>query len=98
MARILFVCGQNSGRSKMAEGFAKKLGLDASSAGISPAATANPVAAQAMKEKGIDISSPPRMLTLEMIEEAFLIVTMGCSVEKVCPAPMARKMGKKLVD
>lgn len=99
MTGILFVCVQNAGRSKMAEAFAKKYGLDATSAGIEPASAINPTAAKAMKEKGIDISnSKPKMLTMEMIDEADLVITMGCSVEKVCPAPIARKMGKKLID
>lgn len=83
----------------MAEAFAKKLGLSASSAGTAPAKTVNPVVVQLMQEKGIDISSnKPKMLTNEMIEKASLVVTMGCSVEAVCPAPMLAKMQKKLVD
>ena len=52
-----------------------------------------------MKEKGIDISSStPKLLTTEMINKATLVVTMGCSVEEVCPRPMLAKMQKKLVD
>jgi protein-tyrosine-phosphatase len=99
MAKILFVCVQNAGRSKMAEAFAKKYGIDAASAGTEPAGGINPLVVQAMKEKGIDLSdSKPRLLAIEMIEEADRVVTMGCSVEKVCPAPIARKMGKKLTD
>jgi protein-tyrosine-phosphatase len=31
-----------------------------------------------------------------MIQEADLIVTMGCSVEAVCPKPMIAQMKKKL--
>jgi protein-tyrosine-phosphatase len=38
------------------------------------------------------------MLNIEMVEEAGLIVTMGCSVEEVCPAPMIARMQKKLTD
>jgi protein-tyrosine-phosphatase len=33
-----------------------------------------------------------------MIEEADLIVTMGCSVEEVCPAPLLARMRKKVLD
>ena len=96
---VLFVCVGNSGRSQMAEAFAKKLGLRVSSAGTAPAKTVSPVAVQLMQEKGIDISSnKPKMLTNEMIEEASLVVTMGCSIEAVCPAPMLAKMQKNLVD
>jgi arsenate reductase (thioredoxin) len=83
----------------MAEAFARSLGLDASSAGTMPQGSVNPVVIQAMKEKGIDISSNrPRMLTTEMINQAGLVVTMGCSVEDLCPRPMLAEMQKKLVD
>ncbi len=83
----------------MAEAFAKKQGLSASSAGTAPAKTVSPVAVQLMQEKGIDISSnKPKMLTNEMIEKASLVITMGCSVEEACPRPMLAKMQKKLID
>ena len=96
---ILFVCVENAGRSQMAEAFALKRGLNASSAGTVPPASVNPTAVQVMKEKGIDISSKkPKMLTAAMIDSADLVVTMGCSVEEVCPRPMLAKMQKKLVD
>jgi len=89
----------NAGRSQMAEAFAKKYGLKATSAGTVPASEVNPTVVQAMKEKGIDLSSnTPRMLTSEMINEASLVVTMGCSVEEACPKPMLAQLQKKLVD
>lgn len=96
---LLFVCVENAGRSQMAEAFAKKQGLEAFSAGTMPSSKVNPVVVEAMKEEGIDISSnTPKMLTAEMIEQAALVVTMGCSVEEVCPRPMLAKMQKKLID
>ena len=96
---FLFVCVHNAGRSQMAEAFAKRRGLKAASAGTMPASAVNPMVVQVMKEKGIDISSNiPRLLTTEMINQASLVVTMGCSVEEVCPRPMLAKMQKKLVD
>jgi arsenate reductase (thioredoxin) len=83
----------------MAEAFAKRKGLKAVSAGTVPATTVNPMVVKAMKEKGIDISkNVPKLLTNEMITQASLVVTMGCSVEEVCPRPMLAKMQKKLVD
>jgi arsenate reductase len=96
--RILFVCVENAGRSQMAEGFAKANGLLASSAGTVPAERVNPTVAEAMNEKGIALSAKPKLLTEQMIKEADLIVTMGCSVEDVCPAPALQQMQKKLVD
>ena len=96
---ILFVCVENAGRSQMAEAFAMKQGMNASSAGTVPSSKVNPIVVQAMKEKGIEIGSKlPRMLTTEMISQASLVVTMGCSVEEACPRPMLAQMQKKLVD
>lgn len=96
---ILFVCVENAGRSQMAEAFAKKHGLVAQSAGTQPSKRVNPTVLQAMKEKGIDLASnSPKILTPEMIEKSGLVVTMGCSVEEVCPRPILAKMQKKLVD
>ena len=96
---ILFVCVENAGRSQMAEAFASRIGLGASSAGTLPASKVNPTVVEVMKERGIDLSSQsPKMLTTEMINRAGLVVTMGCSVDEVCPRPMLAKMQKKLVD
>jgi protein-tyrosine-phosphatase len=83
----------------MAAAFAKERGLKATSAGTVPASEVNPTVVQAMKENGIDLSSQaPRELTIEMINDASLVVTMGCSVEEACPRPMLAQMQKKLVD
>ena len=83
----------------MAEAFARKRGISASSAGTVPSEKVNPVVAQAMNEKGFVIGTKkPKLLTSAMIEEASLVVTMGCSVDEACPMPMLAKMKKKLVD
>jgi arsenate reductase len=96
---ILFVCVENAGRSQMAEAFAKKWGMRASSAGTMPSSKINPTVVELMKEEGVDLSAnKPKMLTNDMISEASLVVTMGCSVEEVCPRPMLAKMQKKLID
>ena len=97
--KLLFVCVENAGRSQMAEAFARRKGFEASSAGTQPAATVNAAVAEAMAEKAFDFTmKKPKMLTVEMIDSADLVVTMGCSVEKVCPRPMLAKMNKKLID
>jgi arsenate reductase len=96
---ILFVCVENAGRSQMAQAFAEKYGLSAESAGTVPSAKVNPLVVDAMNEKGIDISkNVPKLLTPEMINRARLVITMGCSVEEVCPRPMLAQMQKKLLD
>jgi len=97
--RLLFVCVENAGRSQMAEAFAKRNGFQAESAGTQPAASVNPVVVEAMAEKAFDFSfKKPKMLTMEMIDKADVVITMGCSVEKVCPRPMLERMNKKLLD
>ena len=96
MKKILFVCIENTGRSQMAEAFANHYGkgrLVASSAGVMLADRVDPTAIEAMKEKGIDISmNKPKLLTMKMVEEADQIITMGCSVEKFCPAPILKNV------
>jgi arsenate reductase (thioredoxin) len=91
MKKILFVCVENAGRSKMAEAFTNHYGKDkinAQSAGIKHVDKVNPIVVQAMKEKGIDISTnKPKLLTMQMANEADLIVTMGCSATEICPGP-----------
>ena len=91
MKKVLFVCVENAGRSQMAAAFANKYGKDkfiVSSAGNKPADKVNPVVVEAMKEKGIDISTnKPKLLTFQMAQDADLIVTMGCNDQGICPGP-----------
>ena len=91
MKRILFVCVENAGRSQMAEAFANHYGkgkLIVSSAGNKPADKVNPVVVEAMKEKGIDISTKkPQLLTFQIAQDADLVVTMGCNNQGICPGP-----------
>ena len=86
---ILFVCVENAGRSQMAEGFFKKYapsGYRAASAGTRPAGEINPVAIQAMKEVGIDISrQKSKVITDEMIRNSSKAVNMGCMDKAECP-------------
>jgi len=88
--RILFVCVHNSGRSQMAKAFFNHLAKNkaaAFSAGTQPALKINPIVVQVMLEAGIDISrQKPKPLTLEMMESANRVITMGCGVEESCPA------------
>ena len=92
MKNVLFVCVENAGRSQIAEAFANKYGKDkfrVSSAGNKPADNVNPVVVEAMREKGIDISTnTPKLLTFQMAQNADLIVTMGCNDQGICPGPI----------
>ena len=84
---VLFVCVHNAGRSQMAAGWLRHLAGDAvevRSAGSAPAEEINPVAVDAMREVGIDITDQrPKILTWETAEASDVIVTMGCG--DACP-------------
>jgi protein-tyrosine-phosphatase len=96
MKKVLFVCVENAGRSQMAEGFAKAYGkgkLEAKSAGTMPANEINPRVVQVMRERGIDLSvNKPKLVTNKMVQEADMIIVMGCSASGFCPAPMLPKV------
>lgn len=89
---ILFVCVGNAGRSQMAEAFFNHLAsgqAHALSAGTQPADRVGPMVVEAMREVGIDIADRrPKPITQEMLETADRVITMGCSLEEACPAPL----------
>ncbi|MFN2562700.1 MAG: arsenate reductase ArsC [Jatrophihabitans sp.] len=84
---VLFVCVHNAGRSQMAAGWLKQLAGDTVqiwSAGSEPADHINPVAVEAMREVGIDISAEtPKILTTDSVSRADVVITMGCG--DTCP-------------
>jgi arsenate reductase (thioredoxin) len=86
---VLFVCVENAGRSQMAEGFFKKYapkGFKAQSAGTKPVSQINPIAVQAMREVGIDISTQKsKEMSEEMMRNSEPIVNMGCMDKSFCP-------------
>ena len=94
--KILFVCVENSGRSQIAEAFVKAYGkgkVEAISAGTMPAKEVNPIVVEIMLEKGIDLSgNTPKLITNQMVQEADMIIVMGCSAEGFCPAPLLNKV------
>ena len=104
MKTVLFVCVHNSGRSQMAEAFFNQLAkgkAQAVSSGTQPAESVNPVVVEAMKEVAIDISgNKPKMLTMDMIEKADRMITMGCGAEAgaVCPASFIKTEDWALED
>lgn len=79
---VLFVCVHNAGRSQMAAGWLAKLAgdrIDVWSAGSEPAERINPVAVEAMREVGIDITGEvPKILTTDSVRAADVVITMGC--------------------
>ena len=82
--------------NQLAKGKAKGL-----SAGTQPADKVNPVVVTAMKEVGIDIgANKPKALTIDMVEKADRMITMGCGAETegVCPASFIETEDWKLDD
>ena len=100
-ANLLFVCIENSNRSQMAEGFARRLGqgrVTAFSAGSRPSGKINPRAIQFMKEKGIDLTVQlsKGLDDLPKIRWDW-IVTMGCG--DACPTlPAKHRLDWELPD
>ena len=88
--KILFVCIENAGRSQMAEGFFRKYapsGYEAQSAGTQPTGMINPLAIEAMRESGIDITAQvPKTISDSMIHQATHVINMGCMDQQSCPA------------
>jgi arsenate reductase (thioredoxin) len=93
---ILFVCVENAGRSQIAEGFFKKYaptGFKVQSAGTKPVSQINPLAVQAMREVGIDISKQKsKEITEEMMHSSEPIVNMGCMDKSFCPTILLPKV------
>jgi arsenate reductase len=96
MARVLFVCVQNAGRSQMAAAlFAQAAGgrHEGRSAGSEPAQRVHPEVVDAMRELEVDLEGRvPRRLERADVEWADLVVTMGCG--DACPVIP----GKRYVD
>ena len=84
---VLFLCTHNAGRSQMAAGYLRHLAgdrIEVRSAGSMPADQINPIAVEAMREEGIDITAEqPKVLTTEAVQASDVVITMGCG--DACP-------------
>jgi arsenate reductase (thioredoxin) len=101
MARVLFVCLHNAGRSQMSKALFDRASSgrhETESAGTTPADRVHPEVVEAMREVGVDLSGArPKRLEREMAEQADVVVTMGCGDE--CPyVPGARYLDWDLPD
>jgi protein-tyrosine-phosphatase len=87
MARVLFVCLHNAGRSQMSQALFEQAAGDrhtAASAGTTPGERVHPEVVEVMRELGIDLADRrPQLLTRELAEHADVVVTMGCGDQ--CP-------------
>src|SRR4030042_6951317 len=102
MKKVVFVCVHNSGRSQMAEAFFEHYAAGkarAFSAGTRPASHVDQTVVKAMREIGIDISSKRlKELTLEILDGADRIITMGCGTEGACLATFVPTEDRQLED
>ncbi len=101
MARVLFVCLHNAGRSQMSETLFTRAAAghhEARSAGTEPGERVHPEVVEAMRELGIDLAARvPRRLSRDDAEWADVVVTMGCGDK--CPyVPGVRHLDWDLED
>jgi arsenate reductase len=89
--KVLFVCVHNSARSQMAEGFLNEIcgdHFEAHSAGLEPGRL-NPLAIDAMREIGIDISQNQTQSVSDVLESgeefAYVITVCDESSAERCP-------------
>ena len=84
---ILFACVHNGGRSLAAKVLTEHYGKDAvvvRSAGSEPGSALNPGVVEVLHERGLSTEGEsPTLLTPEGVQEADIVVTMGCG--ETCP-------------
>jgi arsenate reductase len=88
MNTVLFACVHNAGRSQMAAAWFNLLADPAKAraitAGTEPGSRVHPEVVTAMSEVGVDLSNAPTSkLTLELAQQAQMLITMGCGDQ--CP-------------
>ena len=92
MPSVVFVCVANSCRSQIAEAVAKSVAgpsWEVWSAGSHPSGRVHPVAIEAMKELGLNLSGHRSKGLAELPPREWdYVVTMGCG--DACPAVRAR--------
>jgi len=84
---VLFACIHNAGRSVAARVLAQHYAgdrVEVRSAGSEPGSSVNPVVAAVLAERGLSAGAEvPTLLTRAAVEEADVVVTMGCG--ETCP-------------
>ena len=102
MITVLFACVHNAGRSQIAAALFNKYAdpakAHAISAGTRPADRVHPEVIEAMRPRGLDLSSQrPQRLTPDLAGTADWLITMGCGDE--CPiVPGAQRDDWPILD
>ena len=100
-ANVLFICVHNSARSRIAEGLLNaRCGefFEAQSAGLEKGRGVNPLAAEVMKEIGIDISGKPSQEVFDVYKSGtlFSYVITVCSESEGAGCPIFPGPAKRL--
>lgn len=96
--RVLVLCTGNSARSQMTEGFLRSFDsrLEVVSAGTDPSPRVNPLAIEAMKELGIDISAGRPKNVSQFLNQPFDYVFTVCDdADRSCPN-FSGKVGRRV--
>ncbi len=98
--KVLFICVHNSARSQMAEAFLNDIcgdHFEARSAGLEPG-TLNPVAVEAMREVGIDISQKGTQSVFDVFKsgELFAYVITVCDETSADSCPIFAGVTQRL--
>lgn len=100
MPTVLYACIHNSGRSVAAAALTRHYAGDAvevRSAGSDPGTGVNPVVAQVLGERGLDVGSHvPTMLNHDLVGASDVVITMGCG--ETCPVFPGRRYEDWPVD
>jgi arsenate reductase (thioredoxin) len=86
---VLFACVHNGGRSLAGKVLTEHLSagaVEARSAGSEPGDELNPGVVAVLAERGLSTDGEhPKLLTFDGVQEADVVITMGCG--EACPAP-----------
>jgi Protein-tyrosine-phosphatase len=99
--RVLFVCIHNSARSQMAmtylNHYGSELGFEAESAGLEPGSL-NPLAVEAMRLDGLDISNNPTNSVFDFYKEGrkYRFVITVCDPEAAEKCPVFAGVAKRI--
>lgn len=105
MKKILFACGENAGRSQMAEAFfnhyiqQKNLDWLAESAGTYPADRINPLVQQVMEEKSINLAKAnPKLFDPQKAADYEKLVSFGCIVKSYFSKEIQNRIDEWHID
>lgn len=89
MTTILFLCPHNAAKSVVAAALLQRasdegeLGLTIQTAGTDPDETVRPKIRARLEAEGMTTNEVPRRVTPEQLDEADLVINMGCSQDDI---------------